>query len=127
DILDVILHTLLAIVSMFLLTKMLGKRQLSEISLFGYVSGISIGNIAAYIVLEQDERYLALICLVVWVSVTYLLERMTLKSEKLRHIIDGKPTLLVENGVLYKEAFKKENFTIDEFLEQLHDHDVFHV
>lgn len=127
QVVDIILHTLLTIISMFLLTKLLGKRQLSEISLFGYVSGISIGNIAAYIVLEQDDRYLALLSLVVWVLVTYLLEKLTLKSGKLRHVIDGKARLLVEDGVVYKDAFKKEIITVEEFLEQLHDHDVYRI
>lgn len=127
DIIDVILHTLLSIICMFLLTKLLGKRQLSEISLFGYVSGISIGNIAAYIALESDQRYLALICLGVWGATTYALEKITLKNEKLRHVIDGTPRLLIENGVVYKQAFKSENLTVDEFLEQMHDHDVYKI
>ena len=127
QVIDVILHTLLAIASMFLLTKLLGKRQLSEISLFGYISGISIGNISAYIVLEKDDRYFALISLVVWVLVTYILEKFTLKSPKLRQVVDGKATMLVEDGIVYKDAFKKENITVEEFLEQLHDHDIYRI
>lgn len=127
QIIDVILHTLLSITSMFLLTKLLGKRQLSEMSLFGYISGITIGNIAAYIALEHDQRYLAVVCLVTWGLFTYLLERLTLKSYKLRRIVDGTPRMLVEDGVVYRDAFKKELLTVDEFLEQLHDIDVYRI
>lgn len=127
EIIDVVIHTLLSIICMFLLTKLLGKRQLSEISLFGYVSGISIGNIAAYIALEAEQRHLALICLVVWGVTSFILDKLTLKNEKIRHVVDGTPRLLVENGVVYKQAFESENLTVDEFLEQLHDHDVYKI
>jgi len=54
DILLITGRTIIAIALMHFLTKLLGKRQLSEMSLFGYISGISVGNIAAYIALEQE-------------------------------------------------------------------------
>jgi uncharacterized membrane protein YcaP (DUF421 family) len=121
-------RTLIAIVSMFFLTKLLGKRQLSEISLFGYISGISIGNIAAYIALENEKVWLlGIISLCLWVLITVLLERLTLKSKKLRGYVDGDRRLLIKNGIVLKEAMAKEKMTVDELLEQLRDRDVYRI
>jgi len=125
DILAIIGRTLIAIASMYFLTKLLGKRQLSEISLFGYISGISIGNIAAYIALENEDLWLlGIISLSIWVFVTIILEKLTLKSKKLRSYIDSSRRHLVKNGVVLKEAMAKENMTAEELLEQLRDKDV---
>lgn len=124
--LELILRTFMAISFMFILTKMLGKRQLSEMSLFGYISGISIGNIAAYIALEQDENWwLAIIALVLWVLTAVALEYWTIKSKKVRDVVDGKRRMLIADGVVLREALHKERFTVDELLEQLREKDVF--
>lgn len=120
EILLVIGRTIISMALMFFLTKLLGKRQLSQISLFGYISGISIGNIAAYIALEgQDMWIFAIVSLIVWVLVTVLLEHLTLKSKKMRGYIDSNRRVLIKNGIVQKEAMAKENFTVEELLEQL--------
>lgn len=118
-------RTLISIALMFVLTKLLGKRQLSEISLFGYISGISIGNIAAYIALENEDMWMfGILSLCLWVLVTILLEYSTLKSKKLRGYIDSDRRLLIKNGIVLKEALAKEKMTVEELLEQLRDKDV---
>lgn len=120
EILLIIGRTIISMALMFFLTKLLGKRQLSQISLFGYISGISIGNIAAYIALEgQDMWIFAIVSLIVWVLVTVLLEHLTLKSKKMRGYIDSNRRVLIKNGIVQKEAMAKENFTVEELLEQL--------
>ena len=103
---------------------MLGKRQLSEISLFGYISGISIGNMAAYIVLENDRAWgLGIIALIIWVAVTMILEYLTLKSKKLRTTVDGSRRILIANGIVLKEAMLKERYTVEELLQRLRNKD----
>lgn len=124
--LELVFRTLVAISFMFVLTKMLGKRQLSEMSLFGYISGISIGNIAAYIALEQDDNWkLSIIALVLWVLISIVLEYWTVKSKKVRDVVDGKRRLLIADGVVLRDELRKERFTVDELLEQLREKDVF--
>lgn len=128
DWLEIILRTLASIVILFILTKVLGKRQISELSLFEYITGISIGNIAAYISLDLDNLwYLGIVSLAVWVSVSVGIELWTLKSRKLRSVVDGKGTVLINNGQLSKEKLRKERITLDELLEQLRQKDVYRV
>ncbi|MHA7965939.1 DUF421 domain-containing protein [Paenibacillus sp. CAU 1782] len=126
--LEVIIRTFAAIIILFFLTKLLGKRQISELSLFEYITGISIGNIAAYISLDIDNLwYLGIISLCVWVSVSVGIEFWTLKSRKANEYIDGKSTVLIKNGKLEKSKLAKERLTVEELLEQLRQKDVFRV
>lgn len=128
EILMVMGKTIIAITLMFVLTKMLGKRQLSEMSLFGYISGISVGNIAAYIALEADKLWIfGIVSLILWVLITIILERSTLKSKKLRKIIDSDRRVLVSNGVVLRDALKKEELTVEELLEALREKDVYRI
>lgn len=128
DILIISGRTIIAIALMFFLTKLLGKRQLSEMSLFGYISGISVGNIAAYIALENEDMWLlAVVSLCIWVLIVILLEKSTLKSKKLRKVIDSDRRVLVSKGIVLKEALEKEKITVEELLQKLRDKDVFRV
>lgn len=97
--LEVALRTLSAVFILFVMTKLLGKRQISQLSLFEYITGISIGNIAAYISLDTDSKwYLGLLALSVWVAVSVGMEFVTMKSKRIRDFVDGKGTILIEKG-----------------------------
>jgi uncharacterized membrane protein YcaP (DUF421 family) len=126
--LEIVFRTLAAIVILFILTKVLGKRQISELSLFEYITGISIGNIAAYVSLDLDNLwYLGIVSLLVWVSASVGIEWWTMKNKKVRDFIDGKGTVLIKDGRLLKSQLRKERLTLDELLEQLRSKDAYRV
>lgn len=126
DALEIVVRTLAAIVILFFLTKLLGKRQISELSLFEYITGITIGNIAAYISLDLEELwYLGIISLVTWVCASVGIELWTLKNKKVGDFVDGKGAVLIKDGRLLKSQLRKERMTMDELLEQLRKKDVF--
>ena len=54
ELLDVTLRAFISLITLFLITKMLGKRQVSQLSLFDYVIGISIGNFAAEMTINLE-------------------------------------------------------------------------
>lgn len=125
---EVILRTLSAVVVLFLITKMLGKRQVSQLSLFEYITGITIGSLAAYISLELDGSwYLGIISLVVWGVISLGIEYLQLKSKKVRDFTDGKATVLIQKGKIFEDELKKERLTTDELLELLRKKNVFRV
>ena len=104
EILDVILRCLVSLVTLFFVTKMIGKKQVSEFSLFDYVIGISIGNFAAEMAINLDSEYLhGTIAVIVFGLVAYLVSIITLKSLKARKFFIGDPTIIIEDGkILYK-------------------------
>lgn len=123
---EVTLRSLMAILALFVMTKVLGKRQITQLSLFEYIVGITIGNLAAHISLEIGEKwYLGIVSLFVWGISTYIIEALALKSKKVRDIVDGKGRVLIKDGKILEDNLKKEHLTIDELLERLRKKDVF--
>ncbi|MBO7745512.1 DUF421 domain-containing protein [Paenibacillus sp. MWE-103] len=123
---EIILRTLSAVVFLLLLTKVLGKRQVTELSVFEYITGITIGNLAGYVSLEAENTwYLGMISLAVWAAVSLAIELLQMKSKKARDWIDGQPTVLIQNGKILEGNLKKERVTTDELMESLRRKDVF--
>ncbi|MFD1957582.1 DUF421 domain-containing protein [Paenibacillus thailandensis] len=126
DWLEVAWRTLVAVVILFLLTKLLGKRQVSQLSLFEYITGITIGSLAAYIPLDLESSwYLGLVSLAVWIVVSLGIEFLQLKSKKARDFIDGKGTILIKGGKILEDNLAKERLTLDELMEELRRKNVF--
>ena len=125
---EIALRTLLAVTVLFIMTKLLGKRQVTELSLFEYITGITIGSLAAYVSLDLEAAwYLGLVAISVWVAVSLGIEYLQLKSRTARNIIDGKATVLIKDGKIMEDNLKKERLTVDELMEQLRKKDVFNV
>jgi uncharacterized membrane protein YcaP (DUF421 family) len=123
---SIVLRTLLAIIFLFAMTRLLGKRQVSELSMFEYITGITIGSLAAYISLDLDSNwYLGVISLIVWVSVSLLFEFIQLKSKTFRDIVDNKSTVLIKDSKLLEDNLKKERISTDELLERLRNKNIF--
>ncbi|MCL6457042.1 MAG: DUF421 domain-containing protein [Gorillibacterium sp.] len=122
----IIIRTLTAVITLFFMTKLLGKRQVSELSLFEYITGITIGNLAGYISLDLDTNwYLGILSLFVWVLVSFGIEFLQIKSKRMRDLIDGRATVLIKDGKILEKNLKKEKLTTDELLEQLRSKDAF--
>lgn len=113
-------RTLLAVLILFFMTKLLGKRQVSQLSLFEYITGITIGSIAAYVSLDAETEWmLGLVSLTVWVACSYSIEFLQIKSKRMRDFIDSKGSVLIEHGRVLEKNLKKERLTTDELMEQL--------
>ncbi|MDD7113006.1 MAG: DUF421 domain-containing protein [Lachnospiraceae bacterium] len=115
----IVLLSLFSILVLFTLTKLIGYRQMSEMSMFDYISGITIGSIAAEMATSLENNFLEpLIAMIVYGLVTTLLAFVTSKNMKLRRMISGSPFILLNNDQLYEENFKKGHIDLSEFLVQ---------
>lgn len=128
DSLEIAVRTLSAVGILFFMTKLLGKRQITQLSLFEYITGITIGNITASISLDLDSAwYLGLISISVWVLISLGIEFMQMKSKRARDFIDGTGTVLIKDGKVLEDNLKKERLTNEELMEQLRKKFVFRV
>jgi uncharacterized membrane protein YcaP (DUF421 family) len=120
DWLHIVLRSLFAIAALFLFARILGKRQITQLTFFEYITGITIGSIAAMISLNTSLKwYLGAVSLAVWLLVSLGLELLTLKSKTARDIVEGKGTVLIKNGKILENNLKKVRYNSDELLEQL--------
>ena len=102
-----VLTALLSIAVMFLLTKLMGTKQVSQMTMFDYVTGITVGSIAAELATELEEPVKPLTAMVVYGLVAVAISVVTCKSLKIRAFFTGKPLVLLEDGVIYRENLKK--------------------
>ena len=111
---EVILRTLLILVLIFILFKLMGKKQVSQMSMFDYITGITIGSIVADISLDIEKNITSgIICLIIYCTMDILLSYLSLKSIKLRNFFEGKEVPLIINGKLNRENMKKNKITIN--------------
>ena len=96
---------------------MVGKKQISQLNLFDYIVGITIGSIAADISLDLEKDLMAgLVSLFLYGIIAYLISLLTMKSIKARRFFTGVPTVLVENSKIIESGLKKTKIDINELL-----------
>ncbi len=126
--LEVVMRSLLFVVVLFLITKWLGKKQLSELSFFEYVVGITIGSIGAEVITGLERNiFNGIIGIVVFSAIPFLADMLSLKSKTFRDFIEGRATVFIKDGKIMEENLKKEKYTTDELLELLRKRDIFRV
>ena len=111
-----VLTTVLSIVALFLLTKLMGAKQVSQMTMFDYAVGITIGSIAAELATELEAPHKPLTALVLYGLIAVGISLLTNKSLKARELLTGKPLVLLEDGVIYRENLKKARLDLSEFL-----------
>ncbi|MGG1571724.1 DUF421 domain-containing protein [Fictibacillus sp. NRS-1165] len=129
DWVDIVVRSFIFLITLFLLTKwFLGKKQLSQLSFFEYVTGITIGSIAAEVTMGLERNIMhGLISMSIWSLVPFAIGLVSLKSKKVRDFAEGKARIIIKDGKIMEDNLKKERYTIDELLEQLRNKNVFEV
>ena len=119
DTFEVVVRCVIAMTTLFFMTKLLGKKQVSELSLFDYVVGISIGNFASEMAINLEAEFFnAMLAIVVFGVLAYIISILTLKSLKLRKFFIGSPTILLEHGNLIYKNMKKSMIDVNDILSQ---------
>lgn len=116
ELLQVTLTSVISVITLFLLTKLMGNKQVSQLSMFDYIIGISIGSIAAEFATELENPERAMIAVVIYAISAYLVSVITGKSTHMRKIIIGRPLILFDKGQFYRENLKKARLDISDFL-----------
>lgn len=117
DLLNIFLRTIIVLIILFFIAKMVGKKQISQLNLFDYIVGITIGSIAADISLDLEKDLMAgLVSLFLYGIIAYLISLLTMKSIKARRFFTGVPTVLVENSKIIESGLKKTKIDINELL-----------
>jgi len=116
DIGHTIYATLGSIIILFLLAKLMGNKQISQLTLFDYINGITIGSIAAEMAVSQEVRDLwqPAVAMTIYALTGLLLSILTMKSMRCRRFIAGKPLLLIEHGKLYPRNLKTAKLDIND-------------
>ncbi len=116
DFLKVILTSFLSVVALFVVAKFLGHKQIGQLDFFDYITGITIGSIAAELATELEEPIKPLIAVLVYGITALSLSILTGKYPKMRKYVNGTPTILMDKGKIYYDNMKKAKLDLSELM-----------
>lgn len=118
-IMNISLRSIVSVCVLFALTRLMGKKQISQLSFFDYVVGITIGSIAANFAIDPEMPYeYAIISLVIYALFPIVVSFITLNTMAGRRILGGTPTILIQNGKLIEKNLKKSKYNVNDILEE---------
>ncbi len=118
EILQVLIMSAVSLAVLFLLTKLMGNKQVSQLSMFDYIIGISIGSIAAEMATELENPENPLAAMIVYGVIAFLVSVISQRSVKVRKVMSGRPLVIMDNGIIYRENLKKARIDLSDFLTQ---------
>ena len=113
---SVALTALLSVAALFLITKMMGHKQVAQLDFFDYVCGITIGSIGAELATELEEPQRPLIALLIYGAASAILNLLTHKFPRTRKYINGAPSILMNNGKIFRKNLKQAKLDLSEFM-----------
>lgn len=116
DFIKVILTSLLSAVALFLIAKIMGHKQMSQLDFFDYITGITIGSIAAELATELENPWKPLVAMIIYGTITVILTIVTNKLPKCRKFINGTPTIIMNDSKIFRENMKKAKIDLSEFM-----------
>jgi uncharacterized membrane protein YcaP (DUF421 family) len=122
----VVVRSIIGFFTLLILARVLGKQQISQLTFFDYVLGITIGSIAATLSVDLSSRaWPHWVGLMVWAVIVWALQWFTLKNRPAAKYIVGEPTVVIMNGQIMEDAMRTIRYTLADVLEQLRDKGVF--
>jgi len=124
----VIVRAFIGFFSLLIFTRVMGKEQISQLNLFDYMLGITIGSIAATLTTDLSSRaWPHWVGLVTWCLLGYLMDLITSKWRYASKVLEGEPAIVIMNGKIMDNVLKKMKYRISEILELLRNKNVFDV
>ena len=112
----IVLSSLLSYAALFLSAKLIGRKQVSQLDFLDYITGITIGSIGAELATDLENMWKPLVAIAVYALITWLLSLMNQKSLRARKFSNGSPTIVRDNGKLYRGNMKKAKLELSEFM-----------
>lgn len=128
DLWKIALSSVGSIIVLFLLTKLMGNKQMSQLSMFDYINGITIGSIAAEMATSlEDDFWKPLLAMTIYAVTSFLISIFTCKSIKMRRFMNGRAIVLFEGGKLYNKNLLRAKIDIDDLLTQCRNNGYFNL
>ena len=122
----VLVRGIIGFFTLLIFTRIMGKQQVSQLTFFDYVVGITIGSTASSLTTDLTSRaWPHWVGLITWTILCLSLQLITLKSKTAEKFLDGQPTIVITNGKILEESMKKFRYTIGDLLAQLRDKGIF--
>jgi len=113
---------------LLIFTRVMGRKQISQLTFFDYVVGITIGSIAGVAAIDKSVKITdGIISIGIWSLLNIAISELTLKNINLRLLIDSEPLLIIDKGTVIYKNMKKARYNMGDLLMQLRNKDVFNI
>ena len=110
------------------LTRLIGKKQMGQLTIFTYITGIALGNIAGDMVVHRDISIVdGLVGMILWAVLVWIVEYSSLKSTHVRVALDGEPTIVIKKGEIMQDRLKSQRLNVDDLTMLLRTNNVFSI
>ncbi|AOY76147.1 YetF domain-containing protein [Clostridium formicaceticum] len=125
---EIVLQTVLAFFSILFITRILGRQQVSQLTMQEYVNGITFGSIAATLATDINQRtWHHLIGLFLFGILTFLVSYISVKSIAIARMIQGEPVIVIKEGKILEKNLAKFHYTVDDLNHLLRKKDIFNI
>ncbi|MED4208207.1 DUF421 domain-containing protein [Priestia megaterium] len=123
---EVVGRVIISFSVLLLMTRIMGKKQVSQLTYFNYITGITIGAVAASITIDRSidmsDGFVSMVC---WSLLTVLVSYINLKSPKARILLDGQPTIVIKNGKILEKTLAGLRLNMDDLSMLLREKNIF--
>ncbi len=120
----IIIKTLIIYVLVAVIFRILGKREVGQLGTFDLVVFILIAELVAIALEDGNEFFINLIPVVVLVILQILISKLSIKNNKFRRFVDGKPIVIIKKGMVDFKSMVEQRYTLDDLLLQLREKDI---
>ena len=120
----VVFKTLFIYVLVAIIFRVMGKREVGQLGTFDLVVFILIAELVALALEHKDGFLINLVPVIILVLLQIVISKMSLKSVKFRNFVDGKPVIIIKNGIVNFKNMVEQRYTLDDLVLQLREKDV---
>lgn len=122
------IHSIISVSILFILARVMGKKQIAQLTFFDYIISISIGSIAAQTAVDPSIHFSdGTLALIIFALFSLVLSFISTRSYIGRKLLDGTPTILIEKGKIIEKGLKETKLTVNDLLEECRQKDAFNI
>lgn len=128
NMLPMLYETIFGFFALFLLTKVLGKRSIAQLNAFDFIAAVVIGELVGNALFDKESGILEIgYVIILWGSLLFIVEKVAQKFKGSRYILEGKPAIIIQKGLMNYDEMRKNKLVIDEVLQLLRTKEIFAV
>ena len=109
-----VLRLAIAFITLLVLTRLMGRKEISQMTFFNFVSAISIGTLGAALAIDSSISITnGVIALIAWSAFTILIDFLDIKSPTFRIAVAGQPRILIKKGQVMENELRKVRLVMD--------------
>lgn len=115
-------------ISLFLMAKLLGKTQITQITPFDFISAIVLGELVGNALYDENTGIMQMLfSVIIWAILIYSMEWITQKYKGTRKLLEGEPSIIIKKGKIMYEQLKKNHLDLNQLQLLLRAKDIFSI